>query len=250
MSTELMTTGGNLPVAGEPIEEDVSGLVRLAIEQKVPVEALERLVALQERVMERNARTAFVEALAAFRQECPPILKTRENEQFKVTRNGVKRPARYAPLEEIERVAGPVAARHGLTWTWDTRIEGDLMHITCRVMHVMGHAESTNVSMPYQSNAGASPQQKYAISQSYGMRYSLIAALGITTADEDTDGNTGEVETITREQAADLTVLMDEVKADKARFFAWAGVDVMEDLPKSKLVEAKNILEEKRRRTA
>lgn len=248
MATELMTTGGALPVAAEPMEGgDVSALVRLAIEQKVPVEALERLVALQERVMERDARTAFVEALAAFRADCPPILKTRENSQFDVTRNGVRQKARYAPLEDIDRIARPVAAKHGLTWTWDTKIDGPLMHIACRVMHVMGHSETTNVSMPWESKAGSSPQQKYGSAQTYGMRYSLVAALGITTADEDTDGaGGGEVEKVSDGEAADLVALMDEVGADRGKFLRWAGVDDVVDLPKGRLAEAIRLLERKR----
>ena len=250
MSTNMMTRSehGALPVAADPIEEaNVSGLVRLAIEQKVPVEALERLVALQERVMERDARTAFVEALAAFRQECPPILKTRENSQFQVTRSGVKRNARYAPLEDIDRTAGPIAARHGLTWTWDTRIEGDAMIVGCRVMHVMGHAEVTTVTMPTESKAGSSPQQKYGSAQTYGMRYSLVAALGITTADEDTDGNAQrEVERITEMELADLEALVDEVRASRAKLMEWAGVNDLADMPKSRLAEAIRILERKR----
>ena len=170
----------------------------------------------------------------------------------------MRRKARYAPLEDIDRIARPVAARHGLTWTWDTKIEGPLMHVACRVMHVMGHSETTSVSMPWESKAGSSPQQKYGSAQTYGMRYSLVAALGITTADEDTDGNEpgGEVDKISEEQAADLNSLIDEVGADRPKFLEWAstaaGYEVRDvaDLPKSKLPEALRLLEARRRRTA
>ena len=192
MATQIATVESRVH---EPVA--VSGLVALAIEKGVDVEVLERLVALQERVTERNARAAFFEALAKFREACPPIRRTRENSQFKVTRDGVQRASRYAPLDEIDRIARPVASSCGLTWTWDTRVEGDLLHVTCRVMHVMGHSETTVVSMPVESKAGSSAQQKYGSAQTYGMRYSLIAALGITTADEDMDGAGGEVEKIT-----------------------------------------------------
>lgn len=249
MSNEIIQHHAGAALAPESVAGgDVSALVRLAIEQQVPVEALERLVALQERVMERDARAAFVQALAAFRQECPPILKTRENEQFSVTRNGVRRKARYAPLEDIDRIAGPIAAKHGLTWTWDTRVEGAAMHVGCRVMHVMGHSEVTTVIMPTESKAGSSPQQKYGSAQTYGMRYSLVAALGITTADDDLDGaaTAEEVETISDSEAADLQALMDEVGADRGKFLKWAGVTGLSDLPKARLPEAIRLLERKR----
>ena len=188
MSGREVAVQGSAAVDVAP-ETSVTSLVQFALEKGTDVEVLERLVALQERVTERNARSEFFGAMTAFHAECPPITKTRENSQFKVSRNGVQKAARYAPLEEITRVAQPVAAKHGLIWKWDTRIEGELMHVICRVTHVAGHSEETTVSMPFESKAGSSPQQKYGTAQTYGMRYRLIAALGITTADDDTDGN-------------------------------------------------------------
>jgi hypothetical protein len=231
--------------------QSVASLVQYAIERGVDVEVLERLVALQERVMERDARAAFFEALTAFREKCPPIVKTRENSQFKVTRAGVSRPAKYAPLEEIDRVARPIAAECGLVWTWDTRLEGELMHVTCRVLHVMGHSEAATVAMPHGSSAGSSPQQKYGSTQTYGMRYSLIAALGITTADEDVDGAEGGAgskagEEITPEQEATLRALVREVKANEQKFLDWLQVRSLAVLPASRYAEAVAALEQKR----
>ncbi|HEX6926797.1 MAG TPA: ERF family protein [Longimicrobiaceae bacterium] len=250
MATEIIQHNeAALPVADEGGGEpgSVLALIKFGIERDMSVEALERLVALQERITDRNARTAFVEALAAFRQDCPPIAKTRENTQFSVTRNGTRRAGTYAPLEEIDRVARPVAAKHGLTWTWDTRVDDKLMHVSCRVMHVMGHSETTNVSMPFESKAGSSPQQKYGAAQTYGMRYSLIAALGITTADDDEDGN-GQysADTITDRQAADLDALIDEVGVDRVKFLRWLGVKELSDLRAADMGRAVKALESKR----
>jgi hypothetical protein len=241
------------PRAVAPIQEEMPGLIRVAIENNLDVEKLERLIALQERVMERSARMAFFEALASFRNECPPIRKTRENTQFQVTRAGVRRNGMYAPLEEIDRVARPVAAKHGLGWTWDTRVDDTLMHVTCRVIHVDGHTETTNVSMPFESKAGSSVQQKYGSCQTYGMRYSLIAALGITTVDEDDDGNgsTGgeEVQKINQEQVANLTAMADEILSptDRVRFLRFMCVDAIEDIPASEFQRAFQAIENKRR---
>ena len=251
----MTSTGTSLAERHAPQMEtqaaDVSGLVKLALEGGPSVEVLERLVALQERVTERNARMAYIEALSAFRAACPPIPKTRENTQFsKVNRAGVKVAAMYAGLEDIERVARPVAAANGLIWTWDTTVDDTMMHITCKVLHVDGHHETATVSMPHESKAGASAQQKYAITQTYGMRYSLIAALGITTADADTDGNVpGQAsETITDEQVADLTSLAQEVKADLPRFLKYMGVAAMGDITTGEYARAKKALEDKRKR--
>lgn len=230
------------------LEPAIGTLVERAIDKGVDVTLLEQLVSLQERIYDRDARAAFIAALSAFRQACPPIPKTRENSQFSVERNGVKRKSKYAALEDIERIAGPVAAQHGLVWTWDTRVEEQLMHVTCRVLHAMGHSESATVTMPHGSNAGSSPQQKYGSTQTYGMRYSLIAALGITTADEDTDGNAGgnEGAAITEAQAADLSSLIEEVGVNKARFLDFMGCDRVADIAASDYTRAVRFLEKKR----
>jgi len=210
---------------------EISELMGLAIREKMPVEVLERLVALQERVTDRNAKMAYIQALTSFRSECPQPKKNRENRQFKVTRAGTERYSMYADLPEIERVARPVAAEHGLTWTWDTRVDEKLMHVICKVQHVEGHSDSSTVSMPYESKAGSSPQQKYGSTQTYGMRYSLVAALGITTADEDVDGAEGNGgETITDGQAEYLKGLLKDGDANVAKFLGVYQIASVEEM--------------------
>lgn len=237
------------------VAHDPASLLAMALQNPAlaaNVEVVERLVALQERAQERNARAAFFEAMTAFRAECPPIPRTRENTQFQVTRSGARVNARYAALEDIDRIARPVAARHGLSWTWNTTVEGDAMRVTCRVAHVDGHAEETSVTMPTESKAGSSPQQKYGSAQTYGMRYSLVAALGLTTADEDVDGNAQRnpesVTKATREEIADIDAMIDSVGANRAKFLEVLRVERLEDLPASRVPKALELLEEKRRR--
>lgn len=235
-------------VIGTAIEApSVNALVELA-RSGVGVEAMERLVALAERQEERAARRAFVEALSGFRADCPQPRKTRENSQFSVTRNGRSIKAMYAPLEEVDRVARPVAARHGLAWTWNTTVTDTAIVVTCRLFHVGGHYEDSTVTMPSESKAGSSAQQKMASAQSYGMRYSLIAALGITTAEDDVDGNApnGSGDVITEGQAADLTSLAQEVGVNLSRVLKLVGFSLSE-LPTSHYGVVERLLAAKRK---
>lgn len=246
MSTEIQRTTPKTPTAPP---QSIDPVLQLAITNGVDVEVIERLVALKERDEERAARAAFFEAIARFHEHCPPIVKTRENAQFQVTRAGVRQPARYAALEEIDRVARPVATECGLAWTWNTAVEGEMMHIDCKVIHVMGHSEVSRVTMPLESKAGSSIQQKFGSAQTYGMRYSLVAALGITTADEDLDGasNGSDAPGISDEQAADLEALIQEVGADRAKFLAHIKVKNVADIPAHDLGRIIGLLEQKRR---
>lgn len=249
-----MTTGRNLtqyqaggtvdategaPSVALSREPTTMDLMRMALAQGPEgITALERLAALKEREDARSARAAFFEAMTGFRAECPPIPKTRTNAQFQVNRNGVKQPAKYAALETIDLVARPVAARFGLAWTWNTRVnKAGMMRVTCRVSHVEGHFEETSVTMPCESSAGSSAQQKYGSAQTYGMRYSLVAALGLTTADEDTDGAAPRgraqpdgPEFLTDEQVANLDDLIEELGVDKAGFLKYARVGSLSEI--------------------
>ncbi len=236
-NTDVATTTIGQAIQDVPVE----------VLKDFPVDVLERLVAMQEREGERLARKDFVQALSSFREACPQIQKTRENKQFsKVNRAGAKVASKYAALEDIDAIARPVASAHGLIWTWDTTVDDTLMHITCKVLHVGGHSETATVSMPYESKAGASPQQKYAITQQYGMRYSLIAALGITTADEDNDGNTGPEGVISDDQMETLKNKMldadQKVGIDAAKFLEHLQVEFLKDLPAHKFEMAMNAL--------
>ncbi len=56
-----------------------------------------------------------------------------------------------------------------------------------------------------------------------GKRQALIAALGMITTGEDNDGNDDSI--VSNEQAVEIDLLITAVKADKARFLKWIGVD-------------------------
>ena len=249
MATELTTTGGALPVAAEPMEEgNVSGLVRLAIERGVDVEVLERLVGLQERVTERNARGAYFEALADFQERCPEIRKSKKANI--ATRNGADYEYTYAPLEEITRTIRPILRECGLSYSWDVAQGDGALIVTCVLRHIEGHAERASFPVPVDSGARMSAAQKNGAALTYGRRQSLIAVLGLTTADPDTDAPAvgKSVETITEAQAADLRTLMDEVLTteDQERFLGWMGVRTVEEVPASEYKRAVRGVEAKR----
>lgn len=251
-----MSAGTQLELAQDhevqPVAGEVSGLVKLAVEQKVPVEVLERLVALQERVTERNARMAYIQALSDFQSEVGTLVKTK-TVSF-VSSGGGKVAYAYAPLDEIERKIRPILVKHGLSYTWDTAMAERFLTVTCRVMHVDGHSESSSFSCQIEKQAKMNVAQSTASTSTYGRRQSLTAALGLSTAETDVDGRTPEEqgEKISMEQLADLKSLMDEVLGQKTdRFYGWLkeslGVELLGDVPASAYPTVKSALEARRR---
>lgn len=227
-----------------PADESVSSLVRLAIERGVDVGILERLVALQERVAERDARAAFFEALAGFQDECPEIPKSSKAEI--ATKSGARYSYTYAPLEAITRAIRPALRKHGLSYSWDVEQGDGALIVICILRHVEGHQERASFPVPIDAGARMSPAQANGAALTYGRRQSLVAVLGLTTAD-DTDAGTPVDDTkITDAQVADLTALCDEVGADRTKFLRFMGVDAFEGIRALDYKRAVEALERKR----
>lgn len=226
---------------------EVSGIIRLAIEEKVPVETLERLLDMHERVADRNARSEFVRAMAAFQAECPALPKGKPVDY--TTKTGVRIRYDFASLDDIARTVRPILARHGLFFSFSSEESGGMLSVTCRVSHVDGHSEASTFRCSI-ADAGSPTMngpQKTGSAQTYGQRYSLIQALGLTTAEPDHDGNPESHGVITVEQEADLKALIDEVGAEAgAALLKWARVERLCDLPASKFARARSTLEKKR----
>jgi len=228
-------------------EGEIMALLGRAVEAGASVEALERLVALKERVDREAARRAYFEALASAQEEMPEVPKSRTAQI--ATRAGSSYSYNYAALEDITRTIRPVLRRHGLSYAWDvSQGEGTLV-VTCVLRHVDGHEERASFPVPVDTSARMSDAQKNGAALTYGRRQSLIAVLGLTTADDDVDGaeSAGSAEAITESQAADLIALIEEVGADRQKVLAWAGVERVADMPADRYAQAVRMLERRRR---
>lgn len=221
----------------------VTELVHLALERNLPVETLERLVALHERVTDRQAASEFADALAQFQSECPPITKTSTGRV--VTNSGANYSYTYAELSHIAQVVGPLLHSKGFSYSWDSEIKDKMMSCTCTLRHVNGHKVTASFICPTEARAGMSEQQKFAAALSYAKRLSLIQVLGITTADPDTDGANPEV--ITKEQVAELRALAAEVNADVTKFLKYVGYSSFEEIARKDFNMARTALSAKRK---
>jgi hypothetical protein len=221
----------------------MDSLMHAAVSKGVEgVEVLERLVALNERMMDRAAAQEFAGALARFQAAVPPIAKTREAKEG-VTRSGGKFGGYlYAPLDEVARTVNPLLSAEGLSYSWDTWFsdDGKKLRVTCTLRHANGHSISSQFEAPTETVTQAmSAQQKVANAQSYGRRYSLIAILGLTTTDPDDDAATERGECITPDQVLVLESLIDKrPDGTRKKLLDWTaaewGAATLEDIPASR----------------
>lgn len=219
----------------------ITEMLQFALEKNVPVEALEKLVALHERVSDRAARTEFATALADFQRHCPVIDKTSTAKI--TTKGGASYSYDFADLDHIAgSVREPLHAR-GFSFSWDSTSEGKMLTAICTLRHVNGHSERASFTLPVDSASAMSEQQKYVAALSFAKRMSLVEVLGITTADKDTDGV--DPTPISEDMVIKLEEMIETALADKNRFLAYMGVSSIREIRRSDLNKALVALEAK-----
>lgn len=165
-------------------------LIAKAIENNVPVDTLERLLAMRRELKAEQARSEFFGALSRFQGACPVIEKKKT---VNVKSQTASYKYNYADLGEIGKQIAPLMVQCGLSYSFDAEFvpnatgAGGAQVITCTVHHAAGHSETSEFRAPIDSTARMNDMQKNASSQTYAKRYALCNALGILTGDEDDD---------------------------------------------------------------
>lgn len=210
-------------------------------------EALTQLVALRAQIQKARGEQAYAAALARFQDECPPITKDKSHSHL--LESGTKRPVRYASFEGMLEEMRPHLRANGFTVKFDGSTDGDMLEVTCTLVHVAGHRETSTFKLPTKSKSPAmSEQHAYSAARSFAKRVTLADVTGITYTDEETEDI--DPTTITAEQAANLIALCDEVGQDKTKFLAWQGVDGFAAILARRLPRAIQALEGKRKKPA
>lgn len=165
---------------------EVSQFIQQAIEKNLPVDVMERLFTLRERVKAEQGKEAFTAALAEFQKQCPIIKKDKKV----FNKDGRTLRYMYAPIESVIKQIRSGLANNGFSYSWDVEQIENSMKVTAKLTHVFGHFETSSITMPIEKSDYMNAPQSYATAQTYAKRYTLLNVLGIGTADEDTDANT------------------------------------------------------------
>lgn len=162
-----------------------ASLLSQAIEKGLDVESLGKLMDLQERWQAGQARKLFFEAFTEFQSSCPDLRKTKEVNFGQTKYN-------FAPLADICRQIGKTLKSSGLSYRWEIQDNPTEMKVTCLVSHLDGHTEKTTMTSPPDSSGSKNAIQARGSAIEYLKRYTLIGALGLSTADSDIDGRMPE----------------------------------------------------------
>lgn len=198
---------------------DAENLIAKAIDKDVPIETLEKLLAMRKELKDEAAKEAFFADLAEFQRIVPQIPKSTKI----MNKNGTERYS-YAKLETIVKKVHTKLFQCGFSYM----IKGSQGEhgVTGRVElhHRDGHMEFSEFTIPIDKDAYMTDQQKPAAALTMAKRIAFCNATGIMTADEDTDGNGRSEPTKTPEAKSDTAeqignILKDVMKTLKTHPF-------------------------------
>lgn len=186
----------------EPVQATPMGMIQTAIERGASVEQLTQLLALQERYDATEARKAFVVALNAFKSKPPTISK---NKSVKYGNTAYK----HATLDHVSAIIGESLAKVGISHRWETeQKDGGLIVVTCILTHALGHTERVPLQAMPDTSGSKNSIQAVGSTVSYLQRYTLLAATGMATEEQDDDGMQGKAKEF---PAAEKTAFLDEI---------------------------------------
>jgi len=164
---------------------------QLAMNEDVSVDKMERIMAMQERILDRQAQQDFTSAMVVVQQSIPFIRKDRENKQTN---------SNYANLDSINKVIKPLYTKEGFSLSFGT--DGEVLpgtvRITCEVSHIGGHSKSYTYDAPIDDKGIKGTVNKTTThargsAVTYGQRYLTKMIFNLTLTDEDDDGNSATV---------------------------------------------------------
>ncbi len=182
LNQELITAIANR--SSEPLTP--MHMLQIALENKAAIDVIERLAALQEKAMARDAEIEFNEAMNLVQGELGRVTPDLTNPQTK---------SKYASYAALDRIIRPIYTKHGFSLSFDTADAHapDMIRAVCYVSKG-AHVRRYQVDMPADGKGakGGDVMTKTHASgaaMSYGMRYLLKFIFNVAIGEDDSDGN-------------------------------------------------------------
>lgn len=201
----------------------VAMIERLAMDPNIPLDRLEQMLAMKERMDAKSAEKAFAAAFAAASANFPNIpMNGKGHNQMP-----------YAKLKDIIACTRPILAAHGLILTWNVETS-DKVRVTAKLAHTDGHSQATSIVLPSDSSGSKNAVQAFGSTQTYGQRYTAQAILGLSLGeDAEDDGRGAETRpnSISAEQYVALRNKAELAGVDEAKICLAAGVPDLHQFP-------------------
>ncbi len=234
--TQLATAEDRVPEV--PAATSIIAVIeRAALDPKVDIDKMERLLLMQERIMAVQAKAEYSGAKADAMAVMPPIPRRGKGHNDKP----------YALLADITGITRPVLSTHGLSLGFDVRVDGTQIIVTAKLTHRNGHEETTSLPLPFDNSGSKNAVQAIGSSQTYGQRYTAQALLGLSLGEdsEDDGGAGGAGPTVSPEQFAILRDLIETSGSREVAMLKSFGAPSLEQFPLAKYEDAVAALKRK-----
>lgn len=156
---------------------------RVAMDPNSDLVKLEKMLDMQERVLDRNAAQAFTADMAMMQGEMPRVFKLADGHN-----------TTYARLEDINDTIRPTLQKFGFAITFNIdQPEVKTVKITAILSHREGHKEASSLTLPTDTSGNKNAVQAIGSTVSYGKRYTMCALLNISTGDDTNGYKLGDV---------------------------------------------------------
>lgn len=211
------------PSALQPVSVTPMLLLQQAVAQGVDTDRLAALMDLQERWEKNEARKAFVVALNAFKAN-PPVIEKAKQVSFTTAKG--KTEYKHATLDKVSAIIGAGLAKHGISHRWKVeQSEGGRIKVTCVLTHALGHSEEVPMESKADDSGGKNSIQAVGSAVTYLQRYTLLAASGMATTDQDDDGaGTSGPQQMTDAQKADWHAAIDAIDSIETGEETWSRI--------------------------
>jgi len=167
----------------EPVEAVTPmGILQMAISQGADIDKLTKLMELKERWDVTEARKAYVQAMADFKNEPIVIAKDKKNTQYG---------SMYTSIGELVNTVTPLLGKHGLSAEWSLD-QSEGIRVGCTLTHALGHSGETKwMKVPTDDSGKKNPIQQIKSSVTYAriLTFEMACGLASKEANLDDDGN-------------------------------------------------------------
>ena len=223
-------------------EPSVPAMMQAVIAQGITensVAVLERMIALKERLDDKQAEKDFNRDFVALQADLPVI----------VASTVIPNRGKYERFEDVMRVVGPLLVKHGFSVSFSMDFKENRILETCHLRHASGHSQSNSFAVRAGGKADSDTQADCKAATT-AKRNALLNCLNIVIrqdAMQDEEGDARmEGQPVTFEQAETLREMVAEVKADAAAFLKYAGAADYGDIPASRYDRLFAALQKKR----
>ena len=221
----------------------VAMIERIAMDPSIPLDRLEKMLDMKERMedraredQDRQAKKAYFAAMASCQAEIPVVAKSRKNTHTNST---------YADLAAIEEQAMPVIHRHGFSVSFqpDGYNQKGELRILWEIAHAEGYSRNGVGEIPVdaagsQGKVNKTGTQAFGSTATYGRRYLMCMIFNIATGDDDDGNSSTKADTgnanITEDQFRKLQELIEKAGVDEGVVLASEKISALHFLPQSR----------------